>query len=110
MTKAGAGVVTTRAHVHWVATEHGVADLALTITCPSGGTPQLQEHGVARQFSCASFENPEGGLDVTRALAAGDERTVAMCKSRRYLFDHMDDVARAAFADAFEACGIDDDV
>lgn len=26
--KSGAGVVTTRAHVHWVATEHGIADLA----------------------------------------------------------------------------------
>jgi 4-hydroxybutyrate CoA-transferase len=26
--KSGAGVVTTRAHVHWVVTEHGVADLA----------------------------------------------------------------------------------
>jgi len=26
--KPGAGVVTTRGHVHWVVTEHGVADLA----------------------------------------------------------------------------------
>jgi acyl-CoA hydrolase len=25
--KQGAGVVTTRAHVHWVVTEHGAADL-----------------------------------------------------------------------------------
>jgi 4-hydroxybutyrate CoA-transferase len=25
--KPGAGVVTTRAHVHWVVTEHGVANL-----------------------------------------------------------------------------------
>lgn len=27
MLQPGAGVVTTRAHVHWVVTEHGIADL-----------------------------------------------------------------------------------
>jgi acyl-CoA hydrolase len=27
MLKPGAGVVTTRAHVHWVVTEHGAVDL-----------------------------------------------------------------------------------
>lgn len=31
--KVGAGVVTTRAHVHWVATEYGVADLAGKTLC-----------------------------------------------------------------------------
>jgi hypothetical protein len=85
-----------------------VGDPYLAISCPTGSTPQLLERGDARQLTCASFEIPVARLDVRRALAAGDERTVAMCRSRRYLFDHMDEKARAAFADAFEACGINE--
>lgn len=86
-----------------------VGDPFLTFECPSGGAPRLRERGVARQYACASSEIPLGRLDVERALAADDERTVAMCKSRRYLFDHMTAGARALFAPAFAACEIDDE-
>jgi hypothetical protein len=51
---------------------------------------------------------PRARLDVARALATGRDHERAVCKSRRYLFDHMDDDARRAFADAFAACGLPD--
>ena len=49
---------------------------------------------------------PRAALDLPRALAAGAPHAAAVCRSRRYLFDHMDPDARAAFAPAFSECGI----
>lgn len=49
---------------------------------------------------------PRATLDLPRALAAGAPHAAAVCRSRRYLFDHMDSDARAAFAAAFAECGI----
>lgn len=86
-----------------------VDDPFLSLTCPSGGTPRLVTRVPLRHYACPTFEVPMGALDVDRALAAGDERTLAMCESRRYLYKHMDDDARALFAGAFAECGIDGD-
>lgn len=49
---------------------------------------------------------PRARLDFARALASGRDHERAVCRSRRYLFDHMDDDAREAFAHAFSECGI----
>lgn len=49
---------------------------------------------------------PRARLDFARALASGRPHEAAVCRSRRYLFDHMDDEARRGFADAFTECGI----
>ena len=49
---------------------------------------------------------PRARVAFVRALAAGRDHERAVCKSRRYLFDHMNDEARGAFADAFAACSI----
>jgi 4-hydroxybutyrate CoA-transferase len=55
--KPGAGVVTTRGHVHWVATEHGVVDLhGLT----------LRERGEA----LVSIAHPDFRAELRRELAA----------------------------------------
>ena len=49
---------------------------------------------------------PVGDPRRARALAAGDARTVALCRSRAWLRERMDDTARALFAPAFAACGL----
>jgi hypothetical protein len=49
---------------------------------------------------------PVAHYDVAAALAAGDAHARAVCASRRALFAAMDGAARAAFADAFDVCGI----
>jgi len=57
-------------------------------------------------YRCADGSVPIGRRDVRAALAAGDDYTAAVCRSRRYLYDHMDPAAREAFAVSFQECGI----
>jgi hypothetical protein len=57
-------------------------------------------------YRCADGGVPVGCRDVRGALAAGDRYTAAFCASRRYLYDHMDEAARRAFAVSFRECGI----
>jgi hypothetical protein len=49
---------------------------------------------------------PRARVDVPRALVSGRPHELAVCRSRRYLFNHMDDGARRAFAAAFADCSI----
>jgi hypothetical protein len=80
----------------------------LHVECPLGASPLLRDGGGGRQhFVCAGGGVPIGHVDVERARMAGDARAQAVCRSRRYLMEHMDAVARAAFEPAFRACGLD---
>lgn len=47
---------------------------------------------------------PLGHLDVRAAVAAKDPRALAVCATRRALFEHLDVAGRARFADAMAAC------
>lgn len=57
-------------------------------------------------YRCPDGSVPVGRRDVRGALAAGDEYTARVCRSRRYLHDHMNAAARRAFAASFRECGI----
>ena len=57
-------------------------------------------------YRCPDGGVPIGHRNVRAGLAAGDPYTVAVCRSRRYLYDHMDATARGAFAASFEECGL----
>ena len=82
-------------------------DPFLTFTCPGGSGAVLAESaGGARDFRCLEGGAPSATLDVKRALAANDARTVALCKSRAYLREHMDDEGRALFTKAFSDCNL----
>jgi hypothetical protein len=61
----------------------------------------------ARRFACPGGAVPIARLDVATALAANDEHALAVCRSRRFLFEHMDEASRALFKDGFAACAID---
>jgi hypothetical protein len=61
---------------------------------------------IGSTYSCVDGSVPLARLDLARGLAFGRPHELAVCDSRRYLFDHMDDSARNAFAAAFAECGI----
>lgn len=86
--------------------ETNVNDPFLALTCADGHAPRLLKQDGVRMFSCGTPEIPMGRLDVTRAVAARDERALDVCRSRRALHERMDAEARALFAEAFRVCGL----
>jgi len=80
------------------------ADPFVEIRC--GEQPaRLVQDGDWIWYRCPDGDVPVGRRNIRAALAARDDYTAAVCRSRRYLHDHMDAAARAAFAAAFEECG-----
>jgi hypothetical protein len=78
------------------------------VECPLGASPWLKDGGGGRRhYVCAGGGVPIGHVDVERARLDGDARALAVCRSRRYLMEHMDAAARAAFEPVFRACGVD---
>lgn len=73
-----------------------------------GEQPARLHHGEGptEYYTCANDQMPIGYRATRRALRAGHPYTQAMCDSRRYLYENMTQAARAAFAEAFRACGI----
>lgn len=74
------------------------------VTCPDGSAATWQD-GHAR---CTDGDGrrviPRGRYDLKGALAAGDARAQAVCRSRRYLYDRLDEAGRRRFADAMATC------
>jgi hypothetical protein len=78
----------------------------LRVDCSDGATPRLHDDGRgARHYVCANHGVPLGHVDIERARQRRDTRALAVCRSRRYLMEHMAPDARVAFAPAFAACG-----
>jgi hypothetical protein len=78
----------------------------LRVECPDGSAPELHDDGGgARHYACPDGGVPIGHVDIERARGDSDPRALAVCRSRRYLSDHMTREARAAFGPAFAACG-----
>lgn len=94
--------ITVRNHREW---DLNADDRFVTVTCSGQPVKAVTRAGM-RGYACPNGVAPMGRLDVAAALAAGEQHAKDLCASRRYLFDHMDDGARAAFAPAFTECGI----
>ena len=78
-------------------------DRFVTATC--AGAPAARETGYgARYFSCPDGAMAMGRYDLQAALDAGDEHAQKVCASRRYIFSHLDETGRAAFAKAMAPC------
>ena len=80
-------------------------DPFVSVSCGSERTSAITE-GSRRGYRCPNGEQPIGRLDVPAALAKRDAHAIQVCESRRYLFDHMDQQARAAFGPSFAECAI----
>jgi len=57
-------------------------------------------------FIAIDSGSPVARIDMARAIASGDTHALAVCRSRRYLHEHMDGRARAAFIRVFAECGL----
>jgi len=84
-------------------------DPYVTVSC--GASAARLDAGASGAATGAAYTCPDGRVpvarfDVARALAAGQRHAVEVCRSRRYLYEHMDGAARDAFAPAFEACAL----
>lgn len=86
------------------ALDTNTGDPFVHVTCPGGGAAKLESRGGTRHFACEGRSVPRGHYDLGAALAAGDAHAAAVCESRRYLAEHMNDAARAAFASAIREC------
>ncbi len=60
----------------------------------------------ARRYVCPGGGLPISRLDLAAARAAGDAHAQAVCASRAYLFAHLDEAGRRAFAGGFVECGL----
>jgi hypothetical protein len=78
-------------------------DAFITVSC---GARAATAPGRGAHFRCPDGGVPIARFDLERARAAAQAHALAVCRSRRYLFAHMSDAARVAFAAAFEECGI----
>jgi hypothetical protein len=90
--------------------DHRIRDLNaddpyVTVWC--GNEPvHATVSGAARWYVCPGGQAPLGKLDLAAALRARDPHALQLCASRSYLYRHMDERAREAFAQAFQECGI----
>jgi len=80
-------------------------DPFVSVWCGSERTTATTD-GARRSYRCPNGEQPIGKLDIAAALAKGDAHALGVCESRKYLFAHMDDKARAAYAPYFAECSI----
>jgi hypothetical protein len=79
-----------------------VDDPFVAIRCAQG-RPRLHGEEGSHWLSCAAGM-PVGERDLTAAMKARDDYAARTCRARRYLFDHMDDVAHAAFEPLVRMC------
>ncbi len=81
-------------------------DPFVTYRCASGEPPQPVESTSVAHVRCADGAPVLGRLDVAQSLAAKDPHALAVCETRRFLFERMTTSARNAFGEAFAVCGI----
>ncbi len=82
-----------------------LADPFVRFRCATGGL-SVREAGGSKSPRCSDGSVPLATLDLQRALAAGDPHAQAVCASRKFIWEHLDELGRVAFADAFSDCGI----
>jgi hypothetical protein len=80
-------------------------DRFITVYCGNQPTRAKWNANVgALWYECPQGQAPIGKLNMAAALQARDPHALQVCESRAYLYKHMDEKARAAFASAFSEC------
>lgn len=91
-----------RTHRKW---DLNADDPFVSVWC---GTQKVQAitDGDSRGYKCPGDAVAVGKLNLPAALAAKDSHALQVCKARNYLFEHMDEKARAAYRPSFQECSI----
>ena len=79
-------------------------DPFVSVWCGAVRATLQSEPNGARRFVCSDGAVAEARLDLRGALAVGDAHAEAVCRSRAYLFEHLDATGRATFASSFQPC------
>lgn len=72
--------------------------------CASGEPLRRERLGRYRYLECPGGEPPQAELDMTAALAAGDEHALSVCRSRLFLARSLDDSAHRLYAREIDEC------
>lgn len=84
--------------------DRNVEDPAITVDCGDVEAVAIEpRHGVKR-WRCADDRVPIGRFDWSIARARDPARAQEICHSRRRLWDHLDEAARALYPDALAPC------
>ena len=70
--------------------------------CPKGAA-RLRGGAGDHWYTC-SAGMPIGERDLAAAMRASDDYAIRTCRARHYLVDHMDDAARARYAEVLAPC------
>lgn len=74
-------------------------------TCEDDRPPTVGGEPHNRFFTCKDEDgSPVGRRDIRRGLVEEDSYTTAVCSSRKFLAERMDEHARTAFAPLFQEC------
>ena len=74
---------------------------AVSLACPDGKTLTLVERNDRLRAECPDRAVPVGRVDLH---ALNPDRSAAVCRARRYLYEHLDAEGRQIFASAIQAC------
>jgi len=81
-------------------------DPLIEISCPDGAPVELVDgtKGGRARATCSKGAVPHATLALAEALSQGDPRALSMCRARLYLYSHLDEAGRTAFAEAVKDC------
>jgi hypothetical protein len=80
-------------------------DPFITVWCGSQKTTAVA-NGDQRGYTCPDNGVPIGKLDMPAALEHKNKHALQVCDARKYLYAHMQEDGRKAFAASFLECGI----
>ncbi len=92
--------MTVRHHRNW---DLNSTDPFISVWCGNNQIKVTSEPG-SRYYRCPNNQSPIGKLDLVAALKKNDAHALQVCASRSYLYQHMDDGAKAAYAASYQEC------
>lgn len=83
-----------------------VGDPYITVWCGNDKAKLTTKGDSYRRYICPDHRAPVGKLDMAAALQHKDPHALKVCAAREYLYQHMTEVGRKAFASDFAECSI----
>lgn len=81
-------------------------DPYITVWCGRRKAQLTTKDHSYRRYICPDHGVPTGKLDIVRALRHRDSHALKVCAARKYLYEHMTQDGRKAFAHGFADCSI----
>jgi hypothetical protein len=86
--------------------DSNAGDPYITVWCRSTRAQLTSKDHSYRRYTCRDHGVPTGKLEIVRASRDGDPHALKVCAARKYLYEHMSEDGRKAFAHGFAECSI----